>query len=169
MSAPDDPFADLIAWKFAGAAAWHTALFGLGAAAWHLAAAPGSGLPWRLLSFSGLLQLAALYLTSLGVLYAQRRLLAAADVPPVHLPALGLFASRCVLRTRKLPGLVDALLLYAACAASGVVGVATLAGGAVNSKGVAGGLFWLLCGTLGGRQIKGSRGRLNAWAAGTAV
>lgn len=144
MAASDDPFiADLILWRFAGAAVWHSGLFALGAALWHLAAAPGSPLPWRVLSLPSWLHMAALYLTSLLVLYAQRRLLSSSDVPPVHAPQIGLtsrtwvglVASRCVLRNRRLSDLGDVLALYGACVASGCCGVGALAWGAAAQGG----------------------------------
>jgi hypothetical protein len=127
---------ELIAWKFIGAAVWHSALFGLATAAWHLAAAPGSLLPWRLLSLSGLAAAATLYVTSLAVIWSQRRLLAARDVPPVLAPRLGLmphtwgglFVARCLLRARSLASILDAAALYAAAATSGALSVAALAG-----------------------------------------
>lgn len=140
MAPPDDPFRDVVAWKFAGAACWHAALFALGASLWHLAAIPGSPLPWRALSPAAVLHCAALYATSLLVLYAQRRLLSSSDVPPVHAPRLGLTArtwaglaaARCVLRDRRAAGAGAALLLYGAAALSGAVGVAALAGNAAR-------------------------------------
>jgi hypothetical protein len=140
MPPPDDPFKDLVAWKFAGAACWHTGLFAIGTALWHLAAAPHSPMAWRLLSPAAWLHAAALYSTSLLVLYAQRRLLSSSDVPPVHAPRLGLTArtwaglavSRCVLRSRRAADAAGALTLYGAAAISGACGVAALAGGAVQ-------------------------------------
>jgi hypothetical protein len=130
-------------WKFLGAAAWHSALFAAASAAWHLAAAPGSPLPWRLLSLSGLAAAATLYATSLAVLWAQRRLLAPRDVPPVHAPRLGLTSrtwgglllARCVLRARTPASALDAAALYAAAAASGALGVAALVAPSAGGQG----------------------------------
>ncbi|GBF92322.1 hypothetical protein Rsub_05524 [Raphidocelis subcapitata] len=147
-ASPADPFAELVTWKFVGAAVWHTGTFALGAALWHLAAAPGSQLPRRALSPAGVLAAAALYATSLLVLAAQRRLLSSTDVPPVHAPRLGLhgrgwpslLAARCCLRGRTARAALEALALYAACALSGAVGVRGLAGG---GKG-GGSPSWLL-------------------------
>ncbi|KAI8475411.1 MAG: hypothetical protein J3K34DRAFT_484678 [Monoraphidium minutum] len=150
MPPPDDPFNDLVAWKFIGAASWHTGLFSLGSAVWHLAAAPRSTLPGGLLSPAAWLAGAALYATSLLVLYAQRRLLSSSDVPPVHAPRLGLTAAtwaglaaaRCALRGRRAADAAAAAALYGAAALSGAAGVAGLAGGA--AEGVRGGTRWLL-------------------------
>lgn len=158
---PFDPFGELLAWKLAGAAAWHTALFLLAAIAWHVAAAPGSPLLSRgLLSFAGLARLLLFYATTLAVLLAQRRLLATGDAPPVHAPRLGLtargagglFVSRCLLRGRTAADAAALAALYAAAALSGAVGVAAGAAaltppssgsGGRNSSGSGSGSGWL--------------------------
>jgi hypothetical protein len=141
---------DVLAWKLRGAACWQ-AVGAAAAAAALLLSSSGAQPASSVLDL--LIRLSLTYATTLLVLLAQRRVLAARDVPPVRLPLprwlLGgggkggnnassssttaaswpaLFASRCVLRTRGLPHVVAALVLYGAYALSGAVGVALLSG-----------------------------------------
>lgn len=115
---------DVMLWKLAGAAAWSTAACLAGLVLHALSWPPPA---------SGVFSVAScmLILSVLLVVYCQRRNMAAMDVPPLHVQALGLphsawlprLFSRCLLRTRKAPDVANAALMYAACAASGCIGV----------------------------------------------
>jgi hypothetical protein len=149
---------DVLAWKLRGAACWHTAGTAAAAAATLLLLPPTPLSPSSSLSSlpTLLASLVATYATTVLVLRAQRNVLAARDVPPVRLPLPGLlapllggggggggkaassasastwpalFASRCVLRTRRPADVLAALALYGAYALSGAVGVGLLSGG----------------------------------------
>lgn len=154
MAPPPDPFAELVAWKLAGVAAWHTGVT-LGAAAlWH--ATPGA--PRGALSPGGAGAALVLWASSLLLLLAQRRLASFSDVPPALAPRLGLrgrgwaaaVASRCVLRGRRAADLIALAALYGAAALSGAASVAalTVAPGAFAGRGDGG---W-------GLQARGAQG-----------
>jgi hypothetical protein len=143
---------DVLAWKLRGAACWHAAGAAAAAAATLVLLPPPSASSSSSSSSSSLAaallaSLLVTYGTTVLVLRAQRNVLAARDVPPVRLPlppflVLGgrgpraasaaawppLFASRCVLRTRRPADVIAALELYGAYALSGAVGVGVLGG-----------------------------------------
>lgn len=160
---------EILLWKLGGAAAWHAGLFAIGALAWHVVAWPtGSSPPGAPGASSSLLtcfHLLVLYMTTLLVLYYQRRVLSAIDVPPLKVPQLGLthsswvalFISRCVVRTYKLADVVDAALFYAACMLSGCYCARSFA-----RPPQAPPLGW-----AGGCMAKWTRSQCSDWAAGS--
>jgi len=169
--------ADVLAWKLAGAALWQ-ALGACAGAALLFAPAP-STLPARVSPSSLALSLARLlaaYATTLLVLCAQRRVLAARDVPPVRLPWpssssaawAALAVARLGLRTRRAADVVAALGLYGAYALSGATCVLLLGGhpsggggggdGGGGGGGGGGGTWSLLDGSGGGGGEGGGKG-----------
>jgi hypothetical protein len=130
---------DVLLWKFLGSAAWSGAALLAGATAHHcVALQPAPGGVFSMATYG-------LWLTSLAVLYSQRRIAAAIDVPPIYAPGLGcthsswlsLLLTRCALRTRKALDILDALLFYSACGVSGSFAVWAI--GSPDQPGAAGG------------------------------
>lgn len=127
MAKQDAFINELLAWKLGGAVAWHAVICWLGSIAWFLLALPGSANLRAIASLNALGQSTLLYLTSLALLYTQRRVLSTQDVPPLQVPRLGLgskswitlFITRCIIRNRCIPDVLNAGAFYLACFASG--------------------------------------------------
>jgi nucleoporin NDC1 len=119
---------EVLAWKLWGALSWHAVLYCGCSVLWYIFSVPKSHHAGQLLYFATILRLTGSYLTSVLVLYTQRRLLSTTDVPPLYVARLGLsgkswvslFITRCLRRNGKLSDLLDATAFYGSCILSGM-------------------------------------------------